>query len=220
MIQNIDWIFFDVGGVIGDESEFQSIREEYDLKAIQLVDSNVSMQDVRDVWSSASSMIGDLDENVIALFVNKSDERESAKTRMKELRAQAPKYYDVLRIRPEAKDVLSELSKTFQLGLMANQGTEVRQFFQEHEILEYFRFTDVSADHKRSKPDPMFYQAVLDASKADPLRSAMVDDNIERGLVQAKHLGMKTIWYRLKERTIPNGIVDMTIDSLSDLLRS
>jgi HAD superfamily hydrolase (TIGR01509 family) len=219
MIQGIDWIFFDVGGVIGDESEYQMIRENYDLRAIREFRSGTTIETVRDSWKRASSMIGDIDENVIALFVQDSQEREKSNMLMRTFRAQSPRYYDVLRIRPEAKDILSKLSETYHLGLMANQGKEVKKIFEEHGILEFFRFTDVSADHKRSKPDPIFYQAILHASEANPLRSAMIDDNIERGLVSAKNLGMKTIWYRLKDRTIPDGVVDMTIDSLSDLLK-
>lgn len=218
MIKSIDWIFFDIGGVIGDESDFQSIREQYDLQAAQSINSDIVMSDIRNVWRQASSMIGDLDENVLSLCVHDEGDLQEAVQRMRAFKDSSPRYYDVLRIRPEAKEVLSRLAQTYKLGLMANQGKEVKDILSKYGILEYFCSTSVSVDHSLSKPNPAFYEAILHASGTNPLRSAMVDDNIERGLIPAKNLDMKTIWYRLQDRPIPDGSVDVEIGSLKDLL--
>lgn len=218
MNRKIEWIFFDVGGVIGDESEFQSIRERYDLESIRLFQPDVTMDDVKSHWINASSVIGDLDENVICEFLHDDHEQRMAIEHMLRLREYAPKYYDILKIRPEAKEVISALAMNYHLGLMANQGKDIRHFLQASHCFDYFHYSNVSADHSLSKPNPVFFQTVLKQAGANPHHSVIIDDNIERGLIPAKKLGMRTVWYRLQDRDIPKRTIDYTIDSLRDLL--
>lgn len=216
---NIQWIFFDIGGVLGDESEFLSIRQQYNLEVIKQFKQEATKEEVLNIWPKASAMIGDLDANVVTIALEKSGGANKAIGLMRERRSQAPDYYSLLKIRPDASEVIPVLSKKYKLAILANQNTQARSKLEEFGLLQYFQKSIVSRDINLSKPDPRFFEKIFEVTGADPKGSIMVDDNIERGLVTAKRLGMVTVWYKNQERQdVPKGVVDHTITSLRQLL--
>ncbi|MFZ2205789.1 MAG: HAD family hydrolase [Minisyncoccia bacterium] len=217
---NIDWIFFDIGGVLADESEFLTVRQNYNLETIQYFQPETTMEDVLKVWPQASEMLGDLDENVIQISLKDKSRIPEAIELMNEKRNKAPNYYDLLKIRPEAIEVIPQLAKKYKLGIMANQNIQAREKLGEIGLLPYFQNTDVSIDHKLSKPDPEFFKKIFEITKADPNKSIMVDDNIERGLAPSKKLGMTTILYKLDDSNPSRDVIDFSINSLKDLLKN
>ena len=217
-MKDVEWIFFDIGGVLADESEFQQIRENYNWETVKNFEPGVTKEDVLILWKEASRMLGDLDVNVITLALKNKENLKEAIILMKENRSKAPKYYDLLKIRTEALGVVIELSKKYKLGLMANQNILVKDKLKEAGIISYFQNAEVSDDYKLEKPDPKFFLKIFETTGANPLKSIIIGDNIERDLEPAKKLGMITIWYKLKEREVPNEFVDKTIESLTELL--
>jgi HAD superfamily hydrolase (TIGR01509 family) len=214
----IEWIFFDVGGVLADESEFLTVRQKYNLETIRYFQPETTPEDILSVWSQASEMLGDLDENVIQIALKDKSKISKAIKLMNKKKSESPKYYDLLKIRPEAIEVIPQLAKKYKLGIMANQNIQAREKLKEAGLLAYFQNTDVSIDHKLSKPDPKFFKKIFEITKANPYKSVIIDDSLERGLMPAKKLGMTTIWYRLNRNNLSQEIVDFSINSLKDLL--
>lgn len=163
-------------------------------------------------------MIGGLDDNIFTILLKDPEQIEQAKTEIVERKSKAIPYSDQQIIRPEAKDVIAQLSEKYKLGIIANQHSSIKLKLEEAGVLQYFHSTDVSHDHKLDKPDLKLFQAVLKQTGANPIHSVMIDDNIERGLIPAKKFGMTTVWYKLRDRAVPDGIVDYTIVNLTDLL--
>ncbi len=188
------------------------------MESAQIYNPNLTFQDVFNLHQKASSIIGNLAENMLSLIVP-GDKFKDAKQDLLKREKGLPNYFEVKNIRPEIKEVLPILSQKYKLGIIANQHAYIKTVLEQAGILQYFDHNEVSLDYGFKKPDPQLYQAVFNSTGADPKKSVMIDDNIERGLVQAKNFGMTTIWYKLPEYgDRKSEAVDYTITNLKDLL--
>ncbi len=216
MFESIKWLFFDVGGVLIDESSFLNWRQKNDLSIIQKYSFNLTMDDIKQQWKRASAMDGSLDENVIKIFVN-SNNIENALLDLKSSYTNAPQYYDQP-IRMEAFETLQQLSKKYKLGIIANQSVVAKNKLESAGLLQFLHTADMSGHLGVDKPNPEIFKTVLSGVGAEFDTSIMIDDNVERGLLPARLLGMKTIWYKNEDGLIESNEVDCTITNLKDLL--
>lgn len=212
----INWIFFDVGGVLLNDDKYEEERIKLILEIVSEYTTNISSKDILKVRPKASAMFGGLTTNIIKLLLPNKIQQESAIEKAKIIIKQSD-YSGHSFIRPEAKSVVEILSKKYSLGLLANQPVVTKEKLEKSGILQHFKFQGVSEDFYLKKPDPEFFKAIFKATGADPEKSAIIDDNIERGLVSAKKLGMTTVWFKLETRDISNDI-DFVTTSLSELL--
>ncbi|MFA6382368.1 MAG: HAD family hydrolase [Candidatus Buchananbacteria bacterium] len=217
LTQQIDWIFFDAGGVLLNETKHEEQRMSLILKVIQEYKPKITKDDISVERPKASAMLGGLTINIVKLLLPDKIQQESAIKKIKTigLRADQCSYAFV---RPEAEKIVERLSEKYNLGLLANQPVNTKEKLERAGVLKYFKFQEVSEDFKLRKPDPEFFKAIFKATGADSKKSVIIDDNIERGLIPAKKLGMTTIWFKLEDRDVPAGIVDYTVESLGGLL--
>jgi len=194
-IKDIDWIFFDVGGVLADDAEFEKVRDRMVIEAVAGLRPALTPEELTAARSKASGTVGHLTENMIAALVDDSVMRISAQSRVKELQKKFPPYSSLSRIRPEAGRVLAALARHYRLGIMANQPKSTKERLTAAGIVGLFSQSGMSHDYGFHKPDRRLYEAVLAETGARPSRSVMVDDNYERGLRTAKSLGLKTVWF-------------------------
>ena len=218
-LSKFEWIFFDIGGVLADESKANELRMQADLEIIQRHNPEVSMQDIVDAyWSSASASFGDIDRNLFRIFLQDEVLVKEAVEILKERKKTWPSYHERNFIRPEAQKVLEALSKKHKLGIIANQPKCARKLLEDAGIEKYFTFTGLSDEHDLHKPDPAFFEKVLQYSGADPKTAVMIDDSVERGILPAKKLGLATIRFKGGQNEKNANITDFEIDSLEDLL--
>ena len=216
LARTINWLFFDAGGVLLDETQHEQQRINLILEVVKEYKSEINREAVSKIRPEASTMLGGLTTNMIRLLVPDQIQQESAIKKVKTLGKRADQC-DYAFVRPEAKGVVENLSEKYNLGLLANQPISTKEKLKQAGVLQYFKFQDVSEDFKLKKPDPEFFKAIFKATGADPRKSAIIDDNIERGLIPAKKLGLTTVWFKLEDRTIPKSI-DFTITKLNELL--
>lgn len=216
-MNNIDWIFFDVGGVLVDDTEYKQVRINALHRAVRIFDSRISRQQIIDSWPRASAMVGNLTDNLLSLFISDSQKMQMARNL---LAGQKQAMFEARgKLRPETKEILEKLSKKYKLGLIANQPASTRKIMEDAGLVDYFAHFKVSDDHGFSKPDVRYFKAVLDETGADPERSMIIDDNIERGLLPAKKIGMTTVWYKLRDRQdYPKDKLDHIVTELVELL--
>lgn len=217
---HIKWIFFDVGGVLLDDSVVFE-QEFIELERMILPhDPEITIAKLKAYVPTASATPGAFIDAIIRHFVSDPTiARELMKRFQKEF-FDTQMYVRLSHVRPEAHRVLEQLSKHVCLGFMGNQPVETLEKLRESGILEYFHHQKMSGHYPKGliKPNPEFFKAVLEEAGARAEESVIVDDNIERGLVPAKALGMTTVWYKLLEREVPEGAVDYTVTSLSELV--
>ena len=218
MKNSIKWIFFDMGGVLLDDSQAKVKAEQLILAIIQKINPKISLSDVQSAWIKGSPQLGSLNVNVIKHLVRDKPDLTKALAEYENRKSEI-NYYITSKIRPEAKEVLLELAKKYKLGLIANQNILAKEKLKEAGIYDLLHHQTVSDENGLEKPDPKYFQAVFKETGANPNESVIVDDNIERALIPGKKLGMTTVWYKFQERTdIPKNQVNFTITSLADLL--
>lgn len=219
--QKLNWLFFDVGGVLIDKTRYENWLINNMITILQRYHQKITPLALLEANIKASGKTGSLTLNTFQIILKDKKKAEEAYAELKAKQAKEKmEYYQVTPIRPEALPVVQKLSSRFHLGIIANQTSEVRKKLSEKKLLPYFNFVGISEEYNLFKPDPDFFQAVLRDAKTKPEKSAMIDDNIERSLATAKKLGMTTVFYNLNQREeIPKNTIDFTIYSLKDLLK-
>jgi HAD superfamily hydrolase (TIGR01509 family) len=222
-MKNLDWIFFDLGGVIFDDSAYMTINFETELRVLKKYLPQITLEQIKKVYyNQASAIIGGMHENVLSCFLEKAAEISEALAEIKRVKKELlPNggYGELLtKVRPETALILEKLEQKYHLGIIANQQKEAIELLKKAGIAKYFHHLKVSHHHGFKKPDPEYFVAVLKETGADPKMSVMIDDNLVRGLLPAKKLGMTTVWFKTNDYQPNNGESDYIIKNLSELL--
>ena len=220
--KEIDWIFFDVGGVLTDDSESEEWRKQIDFEILHDYDKSITREMIDEAFALGSSTVGGTDDNLIKVIVQNKDEAEKL---IQKVRLQKTKRWPTMKdfterspTMPDALNVIRELSKSYKLAIIANQPHETLERLNREGLSDYFENIGISAQKGLHKPDLKFFESILEEVGADPRKSVMIDDNIERGLFPAKKLGMKTVWFDPGiKRSVPDW-VDYKIKNFKEIL--
>lgn len=216
-MENIKWVFFDVGGVLTDERNFTDWIQKNVTSVVKKYDPTVTLEKVKNARPIASGMIGNLNENMLKVFL-KGNNLDEALIEWKVIRKNGPTHTELQIIKPNALEIVRSLAKKYNLGLIANQQKNMKNKLEDAGILKYFKHAQVSEDYGIEKPDPRYFEIVLKEVGADVKNSVIVDDNLERSILPAKKLGITTIWFNHESRNDHDGVADYTITSLEELL--
>lgn len=201
-MNNIKWIFFDIGSTLVDESIAYRNRIERTI-----ANTNISY----DEFYQKMVEISKYDQNAY----NKLVEFYGL--------TKAPWNSDDEFVYPEAKDCLSELSKHYKIGIIANQNLGSKERLDKLGLLKYIDLVIASAEDGLAKPDLRIFQIALDRANCKPEEAVMVGDRIDNDIITANESGMTTVWIKqgfggLSEPKQPIEQPDYTIHNLNELL--
>ena len=170
-MNNIKWIFFDIGSTLVDESiAYQNrIRKT-------IANSNITYNEFMD---RLFQIEGDF-KSVCTSFGLKP----------------APWNSDDESVYPEAEDCLRALSKRYKIGIIANQNPGSRERLERIGLLKYIDLVIASSEEGVAKPDLRIFQIALERAKCKPEESVMVGDRIDNDIIPANKIGMKTVWIK------------------------
>ena len=202
-MNNIKWIFFDIGSVLVDESQcykkrYSEIVENTDISVVDF-------------------------ENKVKEYArqNKKGDYEAAKFYGLSL----PKWHKELeKLYPDVEIILSILvNLQYKLGIIANQSPGTVQRLENWGILKYFDVVMASAEEGIAKPDLEIFKRALLSGGCLPENAVMVGDRLDNDIVPANRVGMKTIWIKqgFAKYAIPKTALEMadySIDSLKELI--
>lgn len=174
-MENIEWIFFDVGSTLVDESKAYQER----LKIVAET-ANVSYEYV---YQTALKFYKE----------NKKGDLEI----MKLLNVEKPKWpreEEILYC--ETEECLKILSEQYNIGVIANQSLGTEKRLKEFGILQYIDLVIASAEEGVAKPDKRIFEIALNRAGCKPQHAVMIGDRIDNDIIPAKELGMKTIWIK------------------------
>lgn len=202
LMKNIQWIFFDVGSTLVDES----IAYEKRLKIV----AETAKVSYEYVYQTALEFYKE----------NKKGDLEI----MKLLNVEKPKWRkedEILYSETEA--CLRRLSEKYHIGVIANQSLGTEERLKEFGILRYIDLVVASAEEGVAKPDKRIFEIALNRANCKPQYAVMVGDRIDNDIIPAKALGMKTI--RIKQGfgkywkiTSECEQADHEVDTLSEVL--
>ena len=197
----IEWIFFDIGSTLADESK---VYERRFKKIAELADVSEEYVLKKVVEYCENNQKGDL--AVIKLLGVEKPVWEHQ--------------YEILY--KDTETCLKDLSKKYKIGIIANQefGTEKRLI--DFGIRKYIDVIVASAEEGVAKPDKRIFEIALKKAGCKAENAVMIGDRIDNDIIPAKKMGMKTIWIKQgmgKYWKISNECekADFVIESLSEL---
>ena len=172
---NINWIFFDIGSTLVDESECYEIRYKETTD-----NTDVTCQEFK---------------NKVIEFAATSD--NPYKETLQFYGLKKTKWHKELEYPyPFTESFLDELYKKYKLGIIANQSVGSAQRLADWGIGKYFDLVIASAEEGVEKPNPEIFRLALERANCLPENAVMVGDKIDNDILPAKKLGLKTIWVK------------------------
>ncbi len=174
-MENIEWLFFDVGSTLVDESKVY----EYRMRTVAQL-AGVTYEYVYNT----------------ALEFYKQNQKGDLET-MKMLNVEKPKWkfeYEILY--NDTEECLKRLSSKYKIGVIANQSLGTADRLEQFGILKYIDLVVASAEEGVAKPSKEIFEIALNRAGCSPGQSIMIGDRIDNDIVPAKKLGMKTIWIK------------------------
>ena len=103
-----------------------------------------------------------------------------------------------LKLLPDAKEVIAELSSLFKMGLLSNttqtSAVGVRVALERLSIGRYFQHVVTSFDVGREKPDASMFLSILRALETLPGETLMVGNDFLQDIEGASACGMRTAY--------------------------
>lgn len=197
-MQNIKWIFFDVGSTLVDETKACDRRAREMIAGTRITFRQFDEARIR---FAKLGLNGD---------------------------SEAAKYFGLTKTPwhsedeipfPDTEDTLKFLTRQrYRLGIIANQNPGTSQRLQSWGLLQYFDVVAASSEIGVAKPEPEIFLRALEMAGCKAEEAAMVGDRLDNDILPAKKLGMKTVWIRKGlARYQENTGADHVIDSLAEL---
>lgn len=200
-MQNIKWLFFDLGSTLIDETECINNRIEQIYSFTKISKNNIRnrMYELSNKSSIPLKIIAK-ENGVDNLVWNSSLEK----------------------LYPGVSNILKKLSENYKLGIIANQSLGTADRLKEWNIYKNFDVICASAEENCAKPDLKLFNIALAKADCAPENAVMIGDRIDNDILPAHHLGMKTVWvkqglskyYKNDSNLIPNA----TVNSIDELL--
>ena len=216
MIKNI---FLDAGGVILNEDEFEMNSAEIITGIIKQY-KNYS---VEDYWKDAEEAVYRFVARVYDYILYKNiHDIEKFKTSKTEYKNKIKNVNEDFVLMDGIKDFLIEYSKYYKIGILGQYGNDFRKFLKNKGLIKYFTYTEIQDDYKTTKPDTRYYEAVLKKCNCRAEESIMVGDRIDKDIIPAKMVGMKTIRIRVgihknQEPRTPEEMAEITVNKLEEI---
>lgn len=222
------WLFFDIGSTLVNQEAFDKYLFGYIYEMIGRSGAEVTHKDFDEALkriveerSFGGTAYFGLVKRLTEHF--SKDKKTMLKIVERYKRYALKRYLEKMEPYPDALKTVSELSKRYKLGIIANQPVGTRQRINSFGLAEYFSVIVLSEQVKLKKPDKMIFQLALKMAKCGPEDSTMIGDRLDIDIGPSKLLGFRTI--RIKQGIMVNlnpindfEIPDYEVNSLKALL--
>lgn len=175
MLEEIKWLFFDVGSTIVDEHIAYERR-------------------IREIAELANTTYSGVYETAVNFYKqNKKGDLEAARSLGIELtkwHKEDEFLYD------DASRCLEILSSRYKIGIIANQSLGTKERLEKYGVLQYIDLVIASAEEGVAKPNKRIFEIALERSSCKSYQAVMIGDRIDNDIVPANLLGMHTIWIK------------------------
>jgi putative hydrolase of the HAD superfamily len=178
------------GKFLGDTPDLTALREWSQTYRVQVFDATLRSQEI-DGGEAASDLA------------------ETFATQRRKLQ----------RLMPDAREVLTRLSKKYRTGLLTNGAPDLQREKLLNSGLEpLLHAVAVSGEHDIGKPEPEIFHRLLAELGVPPSEAVMVGNSLERDILGARNAGITSIWLKVagSEEHAPVQ-PDYTITSLAQL---
>ena len=199
---DIQWLFFDIGSTLVDESKAYEHRIKDTIK-----NSDISYERFYNAMVDfAKQGLNAYNEAVHLFGLNRT-----------------PWHSEDEFLYPETVSTLDTLSKRYKIGIIANQLPGTQERLNKMGIGEYICLVVSSAEAGIVKPNPAIFRLALEHADCAAENSVMIGDRLDNDIIPAKQLGMHTIWVRqgfggMADIKNTATIADHTVRNIGDIL--
>ena len=174
-MDDIKWLFFDIGSTLVDETKvYDDIFQK--------------------IAVAAGAPVKTVKARAIEFYKqNKRGHREVMRLFGVDYPEWSPEYEELY---PDTMECLRVLKNKYHLGIIANQIPGAEKRLEAMGIRRYFDVIVSSAEEGIAKPDPGIFRLALARAGCTPEQAVMIGDRIDNDIVPAKQLGMKTVWIK------------------------
>ncbi len=217
-MDNLKWIFFDLGWTLFDETPSHHARLRKLSRTLREFGHHVRVDDMVHRCEQAATEFEPSPFFGMLRSLNLSkDQHERIRSDLRYDHSHEVFY-------PGVPALLTELSERFRLGVIANQSKGTEQRLKSRGIWRDFSTILASAELGLSKPDPRIFHAALSESKCRPEEALMVGDRVDNDIAPAKAQGWHTIrvlqgFSRFQRPRNPSEEANLTISKIGELKR-
>lgn len=200
-LENIKWIFFDMGSTLIDET----LAMEHRIReVIEGTDVTYEAFVEKKIYFAKQNKPADLETIKFYGLIKTPWHKEDEK------------------LFPDTIECLKKLHRHYKIGIIANQSLGSKERLEKFGILKYINLIIASAEEGVAKPDKRIFEIALERAKCKPKEAAMVGDRLDNDIVPANEIGMYTIWIKQGnwKNACPRKDLEqpaMIVESLSEL---
>lgn len=203
MHNQIEWIFFDVGSTLVDESKAFRHR-------------------IEDAIAGTGITFQQFYDTMLAYY--HQNQKGDLETIKKYGLVQTDWHSEDEILYSDANACLKNLSIHYKIGIIANQAAGTEDRLKKFGILENIDLVIASAEEGVSKPDLKLFQVALKKAECMAVNAVMVGDRLDNDIAPANTLGMKTVWVKqgFGQYSTPRNEMekaDYTVDNLSEVCK-
>ena len=217
MIKNI---FLDAGVVILNEKYFEENSAIIISNLIKQYNNDYSDKNYwNDIEEAVYRFVPKVYDYVLYKNIQNLQEFKKSKKQYKtELNNSKSKF----KLMNGIKGFLMEYSIKYSIGILGQYGKDFKDFLKEEKVFKYFVYTEIQDDYNFTKPDPRYFEAILNKCNCKAKESIMVGDRIDKDIIPAKMVGMKTIRiktgiHKNQEPRVFEEIPDITVEKFSEI---
>lgn len=218
-MDDIEWIFLDMGGTFIDETAAweDRIRRTAAANDIPVPVDGTLTYGTNDVARKAERFREEMQRAAV-------DNLPEYPTAMQKfgIRYKEPWSFERERLYEGTEEVLRRLHERYRLGVIANQPENARQRLLQFGVLKYFDHLTISGEIGYSKPSPTIFRETLRIIGTTAEKCVMAGDKLTNDIAPAKKLGFRTVWVKqefggMNRITDESMKPDFTVDRFSAL---
>jgi HAD superfamily hydrolase (TIGR01549 family) len=199
-LSSVKWLFVDIGGpIINDDRAvlyvFDRLKEILIARGETFTETDFASAQVAVLRAGVTSITS----SMLQCLTGSTEHDAEVKSELaRELSRMPYDQYKALNpLRHGAKESLELLSQRYNLATLSNNASSMREVLRDYRIDRYFSIIGISEAVGYSKPDPRFFQYVLDEAGCRSDEVMMVGDRLDNDIVPARKMGMYTAWVRV-----------------------
>jgi HAD superfamily hydrolase (TIGR01549 family) len=190
-------IFFDLGQTLINEWNFIDF---FDMKFIEILNGFGARIDKRIYKAIRDSVIrnrsigsGGIKELVIEVC-RLITQQHYHKLIVDRLEPQILEWQkNLFRFFDDAPETITNLSKQYELGIIANQTVDSLKLLNHYNLNQFFKIKVISSEVKLKKPDPRIFTLAMKLALSKPEDCIMIGDRLDTDIGPANKLGLTTI---------------------------
>ena len=173
MLEEINWIFFDLGSTLIDETAADARRITEMISGTDIMEEAYREKRLEMIQKVLNGDLSTIDYYGLTKTPWHSEDEVPY---------------------PDVVSTLTELKQRgYKLGVVANQNYGTEQRLKQWNLLQFFDSIAASAELGMAKPDPAIFEWALNHANCCPQNAIMVGDRMDNDIAPANRLGMHTV---------------------------